>query len=71
MGKALSGELSCPCDKSCFFFLSDGKGAVRGAILYVGGSCSWNFHNVFALIYQGNFMSLGILECSLSTNVKQ
>ena len=21
MGKALSGELSCPCDMSCFFFL--------------------------------------------------
>ena len=20
MGKALSGELSCPCDRSCFFF---------------------------------------------------
>ena len=22
MGKALSGELSCPCDRSCLFFLS-------------------------------------------------
>ena len=23
MGKALSGELSCPCDRSCFIFNSD------------------------------------------------
>ena len=23
MGKALSGELSCPCDRSCFFFLQN------------------------------------------------
>ena len=23
MGKALSGKLSCPCDRSCFFFLND------------------------------------------------
>ena len=22
MGKALSGELSCPCDRSCFLFCS-------------------------------------------------
>ena len=21
MGKALSGELSCPCDRSCYFFI--------------------------------------------------
>ena len=25
MGKVLSGELSCPCDRSCFFYVM-GKG---------------------------------------------
>ena len=35
MGKALSGELSCPCDRSCFYTSIEGYTSIK---VYTGNS---------------------------------
>ena len=36
MGKALSGKLSCPCDRSCFFFLFFCSGMILKREVQIG-----------------------------------
>ena len=37
MGKALSGKLSCPCDRSCFYLLTELRSA----------NATWHYGNMF------------------------
>ena len=50
MGKVLSGELSCPCDRSCFLTCTNVQGAIVVALVSV-----W----AWALVWHGHWHHTG------------